>query len=46
MATSLRGLVDNYIDETQINNALIEIFKVVARANKYIDETAPDSCER
>lgn len=41
MATSLRGLVDNYIDETQINNALIEIFKVVARANKYIDETAP-----
>jgi len=41
MATSLRGLVDGFIDETQINNALIEIFKVVARANKYIDETAP-----
>ena len=29
MATSLRGLVDNYIDETQINNALIEIFKLL-----------------
>ena len=41
MATSLRGQVDGFIDETQINNALIEIFKVVARANKYIDETAP-----
>ena len=41
MATSLRGLVDGFIDETQLNNALIEIFKVVARANKYIDETAP-----
>lgn len=41
MATSLRGLVDGFIDETQINNALIEIFKVVARANKYIDETTP-----
>ena len=29
------------IDETQLNNALAEIFKVISRANKYIDETTP-----
>ena len=40
-ATSLREKVDKYIDETQLNNALAEIFKVVSRANKYIDETTP-----
>ena len=37
----LRDKCDEFIDKTQINNVLIEIFKVVARANKYIDETAP-----
>lgn len=41
MAESLRTNVDKYIDETQLNNALAEIFKVISRANKYIDETAP-----
>lgn len=40
-ATSLRGHVDEFIDKTQLNNALAEIFKVVSRANKYIDETLP-----
>lgn len=40
-ATALRGKVDTFIDQTQINNALAEIFKVVSRANKYIDETTP-----
>lgn len=40
-ATSLREKVDKYIDETQLNNALAEIFKVASRANKYIDETTP-----
>lgn len=40
-ATSLRSKVDDFIDKTQINNALAEIFKVVSRANKYIDETTP-----
>lgn len=40
-ATALRGKVDAFIDQTQINNALAEIFKVVSRANKYIDETTP-----
>ncbi len=37
----LRAKVDDFMDKTQINNALAEIFKVVSRANKYIDETAP-----
>jgi methionyl-tRNA synthetase len=40
-ASALRDAVDKYIDQTQINLALAEIFKVVSRANKYIDETAP-----
>lgn len=40
-ATALRSKVDAFIDQTQINNALAEIFKVVSRANKYIDETTP-----
>lgn len=40
-ATSLKAKVDSFMDETQLNNALAEIFKVVSRANKYIDETAP-----
>lgn len=40
-ATSLREKVANYIDNTQLNNALAEIFKVISRANKYIDETTP-----
>ena len=40
-ALALRAKTDDFIDKTQINNALAEIFKVVSRANKYIDETAP-----
>lgn len=40
-AVALRASVDDYMDKTQLNNALAEIFKVVSRANKYIDETAP-----
>lgn len=41
MASALRDTVDGYVEETQLNNALAEIFKVISRANKYIDETAP-----
>lgn len=41
MSTSLRSKVKTFIDETQLNNALAEIFKVISRANKYIDETTP-----
>lgn len=40
-AEELRAKVDEFMDKTQINNALAEIFKVISRANKYIDETAP-----
>lgn len=40
-AKGLVAKVDKFMDNTQINNALAEIFKVVSRANKYIDETAP-----
>ncbi len=40
-SVSLKAAVDEYIEKTQINNALAEIFKVVSRANKYIDETTP-----
>lgn len=41
MALALRDKTDELIDETQLNNALAEIFKVISRANKYIDETTP-----
>ena len=40
-AKGLVAKVDEFMDKTQINNALAEIFKVVSRANKYIDETTP-----
>lgn len=40
-ATALTEKVDDFMDKTQLQNALAEIFKVVSRANKYIDETAP-----
>ncbi|MBQ3565755.1 MAG: methionine--tRNA ligase [Oscillospiraceae bacterium] len=38
---ALRDKIDDCMDKTQLQNALAEIFKVVSRANKYIDETAP-----
>lgn len=38
---ALRKKTDEYLDLTQLNNALAEIFKVISRANKYIDETTP-----
>ena len=41
MATSLENAVTGYIDETKLSLALADIMKVVSRANKYIDETAP-----
>ena len=41
MSEALRDKVAAFMDETQLNNALAEIFKVISRANKYIDETAP-----
>lgn len=41
LALSIRGEVDRYFDNTQLNLALAEIFKLVDRSNKYIDETEP-----
>lgn len=38
---ALHKKTDEYLDLTQLNNALAEIFKVISRANKYIDETTP-----
>ncbi|MBP1563115.1 MAG: methionine--tRNA ligase [Oscillospiraceae bacterium] len=41
MASALRETVTPMIEEARLSNALEEIFKVVSRANKYIDETEP-----
>jgi methionyl-tRNA synthetase len=41
MASALRGKVDALIDAPQLSKALEEIFTVISRANKYIDETTP-----
>ncbi|TZE82128.1 methionine--tRNA ligase [Calorimonas adulescens] len=41
MALSLPAKVEDCMDTLQISNALSEIWKLVGRMNKYIDETAP-----
>ena len=41
MANSLYALVAEDVDKLLLPNALAEIMKLVARANKYIDETEP-----
>lgn len=41
MTEALPGKVTAAMDVLQVPNALTEIFKVIQRANKYIDETAP-----
>ena len=41
MVSSLRGTYAGYMDNFGTQQALIEVFKVISRANKYIDETAP-----
>lgn len=41
MASSLRDTVAPLIESAHLSDALAEIFKVISRANKYIDETAP-----
>lgn len=40
-ATSLLAKVDDCVENTRLQDALIAIFKVVSRSNKYIDETTP-----
>ena len=41
MAASLRDKYEEQMEKYAFQNALNEIFKVISRANKYIDENAP-----
>ena len=41
MASALRGKYEEQMEKYQFQNALAEVFKVISRANKYIDENAP-----
>ncbi|MGN0629457.1 MAG: methionine--tRNA ligase [Oscillospiraceae bacterium] len=41
MASGLREKYENEMEAYAFQNALVEIFKVISRSNKYIDETAP-----
>ena len=41
LCTGLRDLYEAQMEKFQFQNALAEIFKVISRANKYIDETTP-----
>ena len=41
MATGLRAKYEEQMESYAFQNALAEVFKVISRANKYIDENAP-----
>ena len=41
MLSALRGRYAAQMEKFQMQNALAEVFRVISRANKYIDETAP-----
>ena len=41
MASTLRSRYEEQMEHFAFQNALAEVFKVIARANKYIDENAP-----
>ncbi len=41
MSSHLRDLYEEQMEHYAFQNALVEIFKVISRCNKYIDETAP-----
>lgn len=41
MAESLRGIYETDMDGFLTQAAVLEVFKVISRANKYIDETTP-----
>ena len=41
LATDLRAKYEEQMEHYAFQNALAEIFKVISRANKYIDENAP-----
>ena len=41
LALQTKGSVEKYMENLQFSNALAELWKLVSRTNKYIDETAP-----
>ena len=41
LASGLRDKYEEQMEKYQFQNALAEVFKVISRANKYIDENAP-----
>ncbi len=41
MASGLRGIYEQNMEHFAPQNAIAEVFRVISRANKYIDETAP-----
>ncbi len=41
LATATRAKVEAYADEMQFSSALAELWTLISRTNKYIDETAP-----
>ncbi len=41
MVSALRGRYEEQMEALQFQNALEEVFRVIQRTNKYIDETAP-----
>ncbi|MGE4485530.1 MAG: methionine--tRNA ligase [Oscillospiraceae bacterium] len=45
-ARALRGVYEEQMEKFAFQNAITEVFKVLSRANKYIDETAPWICAK
>lgn len=41
LATTTAEKVENHMDNLRISNALEEIWKLISRSNKYVDETTP-----
>jgi methionyl-tRNA synthetase len=41
LAKATRGNMEQYMESMQFSNALTEIWKLISRTNKYIDETMP-----
>jgi methionyl-tRNA synthetase len=41
LAEGLRARYEEQMEKFQLQNGLAEVFKLISRANKYIDETAP-----
>ncbi len=41
LAVSIPAKVEEYMDNLQFSNALAEVWKLIGRANKYIDQTMP-----